>query len=118
MFCLRAYLVHGVSELVEVGLHLAVVEQGRFVWGRGGEVAQHGADNRLSVSCLQQTSWLQSKHGSVPILPLPGMQVDVELTEESVGGRIEHGEQSGLGVPGGGVLDFNELEIQDLLVDF
>ena len=117
MLGLRTDLVHDMSELVEISLHLGVIQQRWFIRSRSGEVTEHGADNGLSVPRMQQTPWLQPKHCSVPVLPFPGVQVDVELTEEGVGRCIENRVELGICVPGGCVLDFNELQIEDFLVD-
>lgn len=69
---LRAELVHHVPELVEVGLHLVVLQQGGGVWGRLGEVGHHGRDGDLAAPVVPQAAWLQAEAGRVPVLPFPG----------------------------------------------
>jgi hypothetical protein len=69
---LGAELVHDVTELVEVGLHLVVLQQGRGAWCGLREVRHHGRDGYLAAAILPQAARLQAEAGCVSILPFPG----------------------------------------------
>ena len=64
--CPRAEHVHHVAELVEVGLHLVVVEQRRLVLGRLREVGHHGADADHPLSLLKGMHFFLSKSETLP----------------------------------------------------
>lgn len=49
---LGAELVHDMAELMEVRLHFIVLQQGRRVRGRLGEVGHHGRDGQLPATIL------------------------------------------------------------------
>lgn len=67
---LSTELVHDMAKLVEVGLHLVVLQQGGGV-GRGlAEIGHHGRHRHLAGPVRQQTAGLQAKAGRVAILPL------------------------------------------------
>lgn len=59
-------------KLMEVGLHLIMLQQGGGIRGGLGEVGHHGRDGDLAAPVLSQTAWLQAKAGCVPILAFPG----------------------------------------------
>lgn len=64
--------MHHVPELVEVGLHLVVLQQRGGVRGGLGEVGHHGRDGDLAAPILLQAARLQAKAGRVSVLPFPG----------------------------------------------
>lgn len=69
---LGAELVHHVAKLMEVGLHLVMLQQRGRV-GRGlGEVGHHGRDGDLAAPVLPQAAGLQAEAGRVPVLSFPG----------------------------------------------
>lgn len=69
---LSTELVHDMAKLVEVGLHLVVLQQGGGV-GRGlAEIGHHGRHRHLAGPVRQQTAGLQAEAGSVAVLPLSG----------------------------------------------
>lgn len=49
---LGAELVHDVPKLVEVGLYLVMLQQGRRVGRRLGEIGHHGRDGQLPAAIL------------------------------------------------------------------
>lgn len=69
---LRAELVHHMPKLMEVGLHLIMLQQGGGIRGGLGEVGHHGCNGDLAAPVLSQTAGLQAKAGCVPILAFPG----------------------------------------------
>lgn len=71
MWYLGAELVHDVSELVEVRLHLVVLQERRGVGRRLAEVGHHGRHRHLTGAVAQQTAGLQAEAGGVAVLPLP-----------------------------------------------
>lgn len=68
---LGAQLVHDVSELVEVRLHLVVLQQRRRVRSGLAEVRHHGRHRHLPGAIAQQAAGLQAEAGGVAVLPLP-----------------------------------------------
>lgn len=58
------------AKLVEVGLHLIVLQQGGSISCRFAEVGHHGCYGHLPSAIRQQTARLQAKTGGMPILPL------------------------------------------------
>lgn len=63
-------LVHDMAKLMEVGLHLIVLQQGGSISCRFAEVGHHGCHRHLSCAIMQQTTRLQAKASCMPILPL------------------------------------------------
>lgn len=64
--------MHDVPKLVEIGLHLIVLQQGRGV-GRGlGEVGHHGGHRDLPAGVRQEAAGLEAEAGGVAVLPFPG----------------------------------------------
>lgn len=59
-------------KLMEVGLHLIMLQQGGGIRGGLGEVGHHGRDGDLAAPVLAQTAGLQAEAGCVPILAFPG----------------------------------------------
>lgn len=49
---LGAQLVHDVPELMEVGFHLIMLQQGRCVRRGLGEIGHHGGDGQLPAAIL------------------------------------------------------------------
>lgn len=55
---LGAELVHDMAKLMEVSLHFVMLQQGRRVRGRLGEVGHHGCDGQLPATILPQAAGL------------------------------------------------------------
>lgn len=68
---LSAQLVHDVTKLMEVRLHLVVLQQRRGVCCGLAEVGHHGSNRHLPRAVGQQAAGLQPEAGSMAILPLP-----------------------------------------------
>lgn len=68
---LSAQLVHDVTKLVEVCLHLVMLQQGRGICCGLAEIGHHGSDRHLPCAIGQQAAGLQPEAGSMAILPLP-----------------------------------------------
>lgn len=68
---LSAQLVHDVTKLMEVCLHLIVLQQRRGICSGLAEVGHHGSDRHLPRAIGQQAAGLQPKAGSMAVLPLP-----------------------------------------------
>lgn len=64
-------LVHDVAELVEVRLHLVVLQERRSVGRRLAEVGHHGRHRHLPRAVGQQAAGLEAETGGVTVLPLP-----------------------------------------------
>lgn len=62
--------MHDMAKLVKVGLHLIVLKQGGSISCRFAEVGHHGCHGHLSSAIRQQTTRLQAKARSMPILSL------------------------------------------------
>lgn len=69
---LGAELMHHVPEVMEVGLPLIMLQQGRQVVRSLGEVGHHGRNGKLTAPIVLQAARLQAEAGRVPGLPLPG----------------------------------------------
>lgn len=68
---LSAQLVHDVTKLVEVCLHLVMLQQRRGICCGLAEVGHHGSDRHLPRAVGQQAAGLQPEAGSMAVLPLP-----------------------------------------------
>jgi hypothetical protein len=57
--------MHAVPKLVEEGLDFAVLEQGRLIVHRLGEVADARGNRQLSVAVGKHATWLEPPAGSM-----------------------------------------------------
>lgn len=67
--------MHDVAELMEVCLHLVMLQQRWSVSRRLAEVGNHGRNRHLSGAVGEKAAWLQAEAGGVSILSLPARDV-------------------------------------------
>lgn len=82
---LGAELMHDVSELVEVRLHLVVLQQRRGVRRGLAEVGHHGRHRHLPRTVGPQATGLQAEAGGVAVLPLPAGGDTLRSTDKGSG---------------------------------
>lgn len=61
--------MHDVAKLMEVRLHLVVLQERRGIRRRFAEVGHHCSHRHLARAITQQTAWLQAEAGGVAVLP-------------------------------------------------
>lgn len=61
--------MHDVAKLMEVRLHLVVLQERRGIRRRFAEVGHHCSHRHLARAVTQQTAWLQAEAGGVAVLP-------------------------------------------------
>ena len=64
--------MHDVTELVEVGLHLVVLQQGRPALPGLGEVGHHGGHGQPALPVGSHAAGLEPEARGVPVLPFSG----------------------------------------------
>mmetsp|Transcript_50513 Transcript_50513/g.110502 ORF Transcript_50513/g.110502 Transcript_50513/m.110502 type:complete len:340 (+) Transcript_50513:480-1499(+) len=82
-----AHLMHQMAKLMEVSLHIPMLQQRRFVRAWRWEIAHDGSHRQLvpTRSPRRLTAWLQAEASSMPILALPRMHVHVEPPHRLLG---------------------------------
>ena len=68
---LGAEFMHDVAELVEVGLHLVVLQQGGPALPGLGEVGHHGGYGQPPLPVRSHAAGLQPEARRMPVLPFP-----------------------------------------------
>lgn len=65
------------SKLMEVRLHLIMLQQGWGIRCRLGEVGYHGCNGDLPAAILEEAARLEAKAGCMTILPFPRRGIEM-----------------------------------------
>mmetsp|Transcript_28574 Transcript_28574/g.82098 ORF Transcript_28574/g.82098 Transcript_28574/m.82098 type:complete len:229 (+) Transcript_28574:282-968(+) len=103
--------MHDVTEFVEERHHIVMPQQRRLSVRRGcRQVRQHAIDGRLPGAIRQLLPLQKVEDCRVVVLPVPRVEVQVEVADSLARGRVVHHEQSDLRMPRVELVDLRELE--------
>ena len=105
--------MHDVPELVEERHAVRVAQKRGLAVGRGSwQITKHAVDGNLIAPALQEV-----EDSRMPVLAVPGMEVEVEEALLLLRFHVDNAEQAHRGVPRVELVDLDEFQAEQLLVD-
>ena len=83
VFCSCGEVVDSVAEFVEQSYYFVVFEKGGLGFGWFGEVADEGGGGVASSAVGEEETWLEREVGCVAVFAVAGVEIKVEVTDET-----------------------------------